>query len=287
MTHPQLSGYLTRAALVGMAFFCGAVRGGESDRTQAAPSALLWQVAEIDLTSSKTYANPYGEIDVTVTFTGPGGESVTRPAFWDGGSAWKVRFAPTAVGSWNWQTECSDQTNDGLNGRSGHLECVPAEGDNPCYRHGLLKVSDNRRHFVHADGTPFFWLGDTHWQMPDTVRLDVCNHPEHVGKACPHSGQFQHLVADRRAKGFTVYHEYFYGPSRSPGTLRNLDPSVSYRADWFDPRFGAWTPIDTDLRADNGQWTIPIRPDGNCVLVVRVRATADAAASPPELRKVR
>ena len=169
---------------------------------------ILWQVAEIDLTSSKTYANPYGEIDVTVTFTGPGGESVTRPAFWDGGSAWKVRFAPTAVGSWNWQTECSDQTNDGLHGRSGHLECVPAEGDNPCYRHGFLKVSDNRRHFVHADGTPFFWLGDTHWQMPDTERLDVCNHPEHVGKACPHSGQFQHLVADRRAKGFTVYQTY-------------------------------------------------------------------------------
>ena len=71
MTHPQLSGYLTRTALVGMAIFCGAARGGESDRTQAAPSALLWQVAEIDLTSSKTYANPYGEIDVTVTFTGP------------------------------------------------------------------------------------------------------------------------------------------------------------------------------------------------------------------------
>ena len=208
MTHRQLLDYLTRAALVGMAIFCGAARGGESDRTQAAPSAFLWQVAEIDLTSSKTYANPYGEVDVTVTFTGPRGESVTRPTFWDGGSAWKVRFAPTAVGSWNWQTECSDQTNDGLNGRSGRLECLPAEGGNPCYRHGFLQVSDNRRHFVHADGTPFFWLGDTHWQMPDTERLDACNHPEHAGQTCPHGGQFQHLVADRRAKGFTVYQTY-------------------------------------------------------------------------------
>jgi len=299
MTHPQLSGYLTRAALVGMAIFCGAARGGEDDRSYEASSAFPWQVAEIDLTSSKTYANPYGEVDVKVTFTGPRGKSVARPAFWDGGSAWKVRFAPTAVGSWNWQTECSDQTNDGLNGRSGRLECLPAEGGesnnvgrvsrpvrdgdgpgDPSYeqgnppprsRHGFLKVSDNRRHFVHADGTPFFWLGDTHWQMPDTERLDACNHPKHAGQTCPHGGQFQHLVADRRAKGFTVYHEYSYGPSRSPGTLRNLDPGVSYRADWFDPRTGTWTPIDTGLRADNGQWKIPIRPDGDWVLVVRKR----------------
>jgi hypothetical protein len=41
--------------------------------------------------------------------------------------------------------------------------------------------------------------------MPDTERLDACNHPEHAGQTCPHGGQFQHLVADRRAKGFTVY----------------------------------------------------------------------------------
>jgi len=238
-----------------MALFCGAARGGESDRTQAAPSVSLWQVAEIELTSSRTYANPYGEIDVTVTFTGLGGESVTRLAFWDGGSAWKVRFAPTALGTWNWRTECSDRTNEGLHGRSGRLDCVPKQmaetsgvgraKQPPHLRHGFLRVSDNRRHFVHADGTPFFWLGDTHWQMPDTERLDVCNHPEHVGQTCPHGGQFQHLVADRRAKGFTVYHEYFYGPSRSPGTLRNLDPSVSYHADWFDPRTGELQSLGT------------------------------------------
>ena len=40
-------------------------------------------------------------------------------------------------------------------------------------------------------------------------------------------------------------------------------------ADWFDPRIGAWTPIDMNLRADNGQWTIPPKPDGDWVLVVR------------------
>jgi len=81
--------------------------------------------------------------------------------------------------------------------------------------------------------------------------------------------------------GQDLFVAYFYGPSRSPGTLRNLDPGVSYRADCFDPRTGTWTPIGTDLRADKGQWKIPMRPDGDWVLVIRVRATADAAANPP------
>jgi hypothetical protein len=78
---------------------------------------------------------------------------------------------------------------------------------------------------------------------------------------------------------------YFYGPSRSPGTLRNLDPGVSYGADWFDPRTGTWTPLDTDLRADNGQWKIPLRPDGDWILVVRKRdrtATKQMVVAPSD-----
>ncbi|HEX4946703.1 MAG TPA: DUF4038 domain-containing protein, partial [Blastocatellia bacterium] len=29
----------------------------------------------------------------------------------------------------------------------------------------LLKVSDNQRFLVTADGKPFFWLGDTAWEL--------------------------------------------------------------------------------------------------------------------------
>ena len=32
-------------------------------------------------------------------------------------------------------------------------------------RHGPLKVSDNHRFLVHSDGTPFFYLGDTGWEL--------------------------------------------------------------------------------------------------------------------------
>ncbi|MGV3556666.1 glycoside hydrolase family 140 protein [Larkinella arboricola] len=33
------------------------------------------------------------------------------------------------------------------------------------FSHGRLRVSDNKRYLVHQDGTPFFWLGDTAWEL--------------------------------------------------------------------------------------------------------------------------
>ena len=172
------------------------------------PMIPLWRILEIRLTSAASYPHPYTAVEVDVTFTGPNGESIVRPAFWDGGAVWQVRFAPTATGAWRWQSVCSDAGNAGLHGQHGELHAGPSTGRNPVDQHGFLRISDNHRHFVHADGTPFFWLGDTHWQMPDTERVDACNHPEHAGAPCPHGGQFQHLVADRKARGFTVYQTY-------------------------------------------------------------------------------
>ncbi|MGC2332214.1 MAG: DUF4038 domain-containing protein, partial [Candidatus Acidiferrales bacterium] len=53
----------------------------------------------------------------------------------------------------------------------------------------MIKVSANKRYFEQADGTPFYWLGDTWWTgMSDRLSWDG----------------FQRLTADRKAKGFTV-----------------------------------------------------------------------------------
>jgi hypothetical protein len=86
--------------------------------------------------------------------------------------------------------ECSDPADAGLHGVEGHVEVVPYRGDNPLYRHGPIQVSADRRHFAHADGTPFFWQGDTWWMgLCDRLRW-----PD----------EFLALAADRKAKGFTV-----------------------------------------------------------------------------------
>ena len=167
-----------------------------------------WCVLEIKLVSDHAYANPYKEITIVTYFFFPQGQKIIREAFWCGGDLWKVRFAPPSIGKWTWNSKCSDALNKGLHNHNGEIICKAYEGTLPIYKHGFVRISDNKRHFAHADGTPFFWLGDTHWQMPNTERVDVCNHPDHGAKACPHGGQFQHLVDDRKVKGFTVYQTY-------------------------------------------------------------------------------
>ncbi len=41
----------------------------------------------------------------------------------------------------------------------------PRSGPSVDFAHGGLKVSGNKRFLVHEDGTPFFYLGDTAWEL--------------------------------------------------------------------------------------------------------------------------
>lgn len=52
----------------------------------------------------------------------------------------------------------------------------------------MLRVSENRRFIVHDDGTPFFYLGDTAWELFHRLTLS----------------EAEHFLRDRAAKGFTV-----------------------------------------------------------------------------------
>jgi hypothetical protein len=48
-------------------------------------------------------SDPTGDVDLVVAFVHEFRETITRPAFWDGGRTWRVRFASTqAEGLWHW-----------------------------------------------------------------------------------------------------------------------------------------------------------------------------------------
>jgi len=151
-------------------------------------AVMLWTVLELVFQSQRAYANPLWDVSVKVHFLSPSGKQHTVDAFWDGEFTWRVRFCPEEVGEWKWRSECSDSANAGLHNRTGSFRCVPYEGDNPLYRHGLTRLSPDRRHFVHADGTPFFWLADTAWNG--------------VLKAQP--TDWKRYLQVRREQGFTV-----------------------------------------------------------------------------------
>jgi hypothetical protein len=156
-----------------------------------------WKTVEIVLTSSITYVDPFQDVDVTATFTRPGDKAITRPAFWDGGSIWIVRFAPPRTGLWTMTTNATDMNNSGLHHVKMTVQCDPYSGNLDIYKHGFLKVSDNGRYLTYADGIPFFYLGDTHWILSHE-RFDKSNAP---GVA----SQFKYTVDRRVRQGFTVF----------------------------------------------------------------------------------
>lgn len=132
-----------------------------------------WSRFEQSFESQVVYTNPVQQAELTVTFVSPDGEAHRVPGFWDGGTTWRVRFAPDHPGNWNFQTRCSDTANRGLDNISGTFVCSAPIGENRFELHGPIHVAYDGRHFEHADGTPFFWLADTAW---DGARHSTSKH---------------------------------------------------------------------------------------------------------------
>ena len=123
-----------------------------------------------------------------VRFTrGKSGETLTVPAFWDGGDRFAVRFAPPEPGRWTWRSTCPDDP--ALDGRTGSIRCREYDGPLDIYRHGFIQARKGTKYLMYADGTPFFYLGDTHWGMYTEALTD-----EH----------FKRIVRRRVEQGFTV-----------------------------------------------------------------------------------
>ena len=173
-----------------------------------------------------TPADTPDAIDLDVVLTGRAG-TFRVPAFWSGGTEWRVRFAAPQAGDYAWHSECTDPSIPGLHGAEGSLPVLPYSDSNPLLVHGPLELSDDRRTLRHADGTPFFWYGDT-WWMGFTRRLSW---PD----------GFAELAADRVAKGFTLVQ-----------IVAGVYPDMA----WGDPRGEneAGLPYDAELGTPNPAW---------------------------------
>ncbi len=148
------------------------------------PTVHRYGVHEFALTAQAELPNPLWDGELLATFAAPSGREIAVRGFWDGGRTWRVRFSPDEVGLWSWRSQGADA---GLCA-AGTVECVPYQGDNPLYRHGPLRVAASRAFLEHADGTPFFWLGDTAWN--GVIRGDDAN--------------WERFLALRAAQRFTV-----------------------------------------------------------------------------------
>jgi len=146
------------------------------------------RLVEIELHSSIRYTHPHQDVDIGCRLDGPDGRMFSVNGFWYGGDRFLVRFSLPQTGKWIYQITCSDPGNSGLHGRQGTIDVYPYTGINPLYAHGFLKTSQNGHYLIHEDGHPFFYLGDTAWEI--TWKSD--------------STEFLQYLDDRKKKGFSA-----------------------------------------------------------------------------------
>ena len=188
---------------------------------------------EWTLRAHRNRMDPWGEIGLSAVMRGPDGSEHRLPLYWAGGDEWKLRVSIAKPGEYTLRTECSDPTDAGLQDQRAVLVAEPTRQEsNPLFLHGPIGARKGSG-FVHQDGTPFFWLGDTWWMlMSSRVRW-----PD----------DFRTLAQDRARKGFTVV-QVVVG---FPGDLSTDDARAGTRADCRGRRASGSTPR-TSTNATSG-----------------------------------
>jgi len=147
-----------------------------------------WKQVELTLTSQQSYDNPYTDIDVFARFRHESGMELLRPAFWDGGNTWKLRFAsPLVEGTWRWES-FSAPHDSSLAGQSGVIRVEAGDSANRFQRHGFWRIPPGGRNLIHADGKPALLVGDTVWALPWRATHEQC----------------EIYARDRQSKGFNA-----------------------------------------------------------------------------------
>lgn len=197
-----------------------------------------WTRWEHTLTSGVSYPNPYQQVTLAVTYTGPDSRSFQGYGFWDGGQTFKLRFLFPTPGLWTWRTTCSDAGNTGLHDKSGTVDVAQYVGDHPLYKKGYLTVSRSKRYLAHDNGDAFLWIGDTPWSAFVTATQEEWERYLHIRKESKftvvqvHCGGCWDWVGKRTAD------RYGNPPFAGEGTALQWNPSY-------------WQQVDRKVQAAN------------------------------------
>ena len=169
-------------------------------------SAVTWVAEDIPLTADKEYDDPVYHVTLDAVFKNrKSGKTIRMPGFWNGGRRWVIRIALNEPGEWDFYTVCSKDNDTGLHGVQGVVTVKKYTGKLDIYRHGFLRTEPGRRYFMYSDGTPFFYIGDTHWTMPLESLYSNGNVSDEDAEKYGIKTQFHYIVDYRVKQGFTVY----------------------------------------------------------------------------------
>ncbi|HPF02018.1 MAG TPA: DUF4038 domain-containing protein [Bacteroidales bacterium] len=195
----------------------------------AREKVVQWQPWESAIEAKESpEGRPYA---VEVSFQGPEGQQFTNQAFSDDGKIYRFRAAFPSPGTWTWSSASPGSNDRGLNKSKGKVEVLAYEGDNPLYRHGDLRVSEDKRYLVHADGKPFLWIGETGWRSLRSTSME----------------DWRHYIDTRSDQKFTVIQVSPKGVSKNPGKDLRETSFLSDRSP--DPDY--WSDLDSKIRYAN------------------------------------
>ena len=209
-----------------------------SGAAQQTLTAETWRAVELSFESTKTYADPFGEVTLDLLLFG-NDRLYTVPGFWDGGNTWRVRFVCPAAGAWQCKTVCSDETNAALHGRTALVNCTAYSGELDVYRHGFVTTRYGEKYLTYDDGTPFYYLGDTHWQLAQES-------PEMISAICE----------KRAEQGFTVYQSQPNDCRFNSAVTENVSEDGMENLHSFDEKFRIIA--DSGLTHANSQFFWPL-----------------------------
>ncbi len=192
-----------------------------------------WRVTELSFETTEKYIAAKGEqceLEFFGEFTHKAtGKTLTIPGFWDGDNTFKLRFSPTEYGVWEYKTIC--EADESLAGKTGTIGANVYKGDLEVYKRGFVKTDPTKKYFVYNDGTPFFYIGDTHWSL---MREEFDSAGDHAGDIKTDS-HFKYICDKRVEQGFTVYQSQPIGASfeLTDGTLNRQDLLGFQHADQY------------------------------------------------------
>lgn len=196
-------------------------------------AAIQWKKWEHNIKATdKSIGTDGRPVSVHVVFEGPSGQKFINSAFTDDAETYTFRAAFPGFGTWRWRTVCSDRSNPELNNIRGTVEVTKYVGSNPLYKHGDLRVSEDKRHLVYADGSPFLWLGDSGWNV--TLKSTM--------------KEWKYYVDTRAMQGFSVIQ---INPRGTGNKLTaSADPYVSFKSNGKnDPSF--WHDLEDKIEYAN------------------------------------
>jgi hypothetical protein len=299
----------SRFVILLIVWCCGLLWGSSPLAAQQTVQAWTrWETGPTQLVAAKTYANPYKNVVLQVTWTcvsdcsaGHWAAQLPRYGFWDGGSTFKIRAAfpqPLTGGTamWHWATTCTlpagstdadCSTDAGLSPRSGDVTVLRSDAahgiTNPLYTGGAFGIAEGNASengqlvrgnmYLYNDNGPFYWQGDTAWNAPIRARFNRASVPNCTLATGWSTNDWKCYVQDRVNKQYTaVQISVPQSGMANPLTDTSGQPPFIGSNSWdsWNPAF--WQGFDEKVQWANEQ--------GLVVLLVGLMEPSYSATSP-------